>query len=231
MQLAHSLCLVTGASYGLGRALAVALAREGARLVLCARSDGPLEETAAVCEGAGARVLYQALDVTDRKAVAALAGRVQKKEGACDLLFGNAAVIHEPGRLWEIPADEFDEVVRVNVCGLANVLRSFLPPMVERGSGFVVNLSSTWGRVGAGEFTGYCASKFAVEGLSQALSEEVPEGMCVVSLNPGVIATPMLDVAFRGRTGGYPTPEEWAPGALDLLLRLGPQQNGEALTV
>ena len=231
MQLSGSLCLITGASQGLGKALAVALAGKGARLVLCARSATGLGKTVARCETLGANVLHEALDVSDPGAVESFATRVHEEAGPCDLLYGNAALIHRPAPLWEIPSEEFEEVLRVNVCGLATVLRAFLPPMVERGSGFVVNLSSTWGRSGAGEFTAYCASKFAVEGLTQALADEVPSGLCVVSLNPGVIATPMLDTAFRGRTQGCPTPQEWVKGAVTFLAQLGPQHHGQACSL
>jgi NAD(P)-dependent dehydrogenase (short-subunit alcohol dehydrogenase family) len=133
--------------------------------------------------------------------------------------------------LWEIGAREFSEVVDVNVKGTANVIRHFAPAMVKRKTGVIVNLSSGWGRSTDAEVAPYCASKWAIEGLTQSLAQELPSGMAAVPLNPGIVNTEMLQSAFGGSANNYPTAEEWAKIAVPFLLRLGPEDNGKQLTV
>src|SRR5262249_6905750 len=111
------------------------------------------------------------------------------------------------------------------------VLRCFLPAMIERGSGIIVNFSSGWGRSTSAEVAPYCATKWAMEGLTRALAQELPQGMAAVPLNPGIIDTDMLRSCFGRSAGDYPTAEEWAEYAVPFLLQLGPKDNGKALTV
>jgi len=111
------------------------------------------------------------------------------------------------------------------------VLRHFLPAMVARRKGVVVNFSSYWGRSGAAEVAPYCASKWAVEGLTAALAEELPQGMAAVALNPGIIHTEMLESCFGPSARQYLNPQQWAQAAVPFILSLGPQHNGQALTV
>jgi NAD(P)-dependent dehydrogenase (short-subunit alcohol dehydrogenase family) len=139
--------------------------------------------------------------------------------------------MNDPAPLWEVPAEEFDALIDVNVKGVANVIRAFVPAMVERGSGVIVNLSSGWGRSTSPEVAPYCASKYAVEGLTLALAQELPAGMAAVPLNPGVIDTDMLRQCWDEEAGAYPTAEEWAARAAPFLLGLGPKDNGRSLTV
>jgi len=106
--------------------------------------------------------------------------------------------VHGKGRIWKISAKEFSEVIDVNIKGVANVLRHFLPAMVERKSGVIVNFSSGWGRSTAAEVAPYCATKWAIEGLTQALAQELPAGMAAIPLNPGIINTEMLQSCFGG---------------------------------
>src|SRR6185295_7668060 len=91
--------------------------------------------------------------------------------------------------LWRVPVEEFDQVIDVNIKGVANVIRAFLPAMIERGNGVVVNFSSGWGRSTAADVAPYCATKWAIEGLTQALAQELPKGMAAVPVNPGIIDT------------------------------------------
>src|SRR4029079_14412946 len=97
--------------------------------------------------------------------------------------------------------------------------------------GVIVNISSGWGRSTAAEVAPYCASKWAVEGLTRALAQELPRGMAAVPLNPGIIDTDMLRTCFGGSAGNYPSPERWAEQAVPFLLGLGAKDNGQALTV
>jgi NAD(P)-dependent dehydrogenase (short-subunit alcohol dehydrogenase family) len=129
-----------------------------------------------------------------------------------------------------VPAGEFSTVVDVNIKGVANVIRHFLPAMVARKSGVIVNFSSGWGRATDAEVAPYCATKWAIEGMTRALAQELPRGMAAIPLNPGIIDTAMLRSCFGADAGHYPTAEEWAATAVPFLLRLGPADNGKPLT-
>jgi NAD(P)-dependent dehydrogenase (short-subunit alcohol dehydrogenase family) len=103
--------------------------------------------------------------------------------------------------------------------------------MVARKSGVCVNLSSGWGRSVDAGVSSYCASKFAVEALSQSVALEVPRGVCVVAVNPGIVKTDMLDTAFGASSSSYPPPEDLAPRFVRMLEKLGPAMNGRSLDV
>jgi NAD(P)-dependent dehydrogenase (short-subunit alcohol dehydrogenase family) len=139
--------------------------------------------------------------------------------------------MNTPAPLWEVPADDFDAVIDVNVKGMANVIRAFVPAMVARKRGVIVNLSSGWGRSTSPEVAPYCASKYAVEGLTLALAQELPRGMAAVPLNPGVIDTDMLRQAWADGASSYPKADQWAKSAAPFLLALGEKDNGRSLTV
>jgi len=219
---------ITGATRGLGRALADAFARGGHVVVGCGRSAGGIE---ALRAAHGPPHDFAAVDVADDPAVAAWADRILREAGTPDLLINNAALTNVPAMLWEVEAEEFDRVVDVNIKGVANVIRRLVPAMVARGSGVVVNLSSGWGRSTSPRVAPYCATKWAVEGLTRALAQELPAGMAAVPLNPGIIDTDMLRISFGGRASGFPDPATWAASAAPFLLGLGPKDNGKALTV
>ena len=154
-----------------------------------------------------------------------------REVGAPDLLLNNAAVINDPAPLWEVSAEEFGQVVDVNIKGVANVLRHAVPIMIERGEGVVVNFSSGWGRSTSPEVAPYCATKWAIEGLTEALSSELPGGLAAVALNPGVIDTDMLRSVWGEGAAAYATPEEWANQAVPFLEGLTSRNNGGSLSV
>jgi NAD(P)-dependent dehydrogenase (short-subunit alcohol dehydrogenase family) len=222
------LIVITGTSRGLGRAMVEEFIRRGHTVVGCGRS------TAAVAELAKRHRAphdFTALDVTSDPGLQAWANRILQSHGAPDLLLNNAALINRNAPLWEVSAQEFSDVVDVNLKGVANVIRHFVPAMVARRSGVIVNFSSGWGRSTSAEVAPYCATKWAMEGLSQALAQELPAGMAAVPLNPGVIDTDMLRSCFGGSAAAYPNATEWAARAVPFLLRIGPQDNGRPLTV
>ena len=133
--------------------------------------------------------------------------------------------------MWQVPAEEFDRLIDINIKGVANVIRHFLPAMTARKSGITINFSSAWGRSVSSEVAPYCASKWAIEGLTLALAEELPRGMAAIPLNPGVIDTDMLRSCFGAAAGSYPSPKKWSAKAVPFLLQLGPKDNGKPLTV
>jgi NAD(P)-dependent dehydrogenase (short-subunit alcohol dehydrogenase family) len=127
--------------------------------------------------------------------------------------------------------EDFDRLIDINVKGVANVIRHFVLAMVERKKGVIVNLSSGWGRSTSPEVAPYCASKWAIEGLTQALAQELPKGMAAVPLNPGIIDTDMLRQCFAEGAAAYPAADEWAELAAPFLLQLSAKDNGKSLTV
>src|SRR4051794_24604194 len=148
-----------------------------------------------------------------------------------NLLLNNAGVINKNAALWQVSAEEFDRVVDVNLRGVANVIRHVVPGMIERQRGVIVNFSSGWGRSTSPEVAPYCATKWAIEGLTRALAEELPRGMGAVPLDPGIINTDMLQSAWSDEANNYPDPAEWAERAVPFLLSLGAKDNGKPLSV
>src|SRR5439155_128355 len=174
---------------------------------------------------------FAAVDVTSDEQVGAWAEQVVSKHGAPDFLLNNAAIINRNAPLWKVSAAEFSDVMDVNIKGVANVIRHFVPAMIERGKGVIVNFSSGWGRSTDAEVAPYCASKWAIEGLTLSLAQELPKGLAAVSINPGVINTDMLQSCFGGSADGYNGPYEWAKKAVPFFLKLGASDNGKQLTV
>ncbi|AGA24609.1 SDR family oxidoreductase [Singulisphaera acidiphila] len=224
----RKIILITGATRGLGQAMAAGFAGLGHTVVGCGRTASAVEQ---LREELGAPHDFKAVDVADDGQVKAWATEVLKRFGPPDLLLNNAALINGNAPLWMVAADEFDRVVDVNLKGVANVLRAFVPAMVERQSGVIVNFSSGWGRSTAPEVAPYCATKWAIEGLTRALAQELPTGLAAVPLNPGIIDTEMLQSTFGSRAKHFLSPQAWAKIAVPFLLTLGPKDNGKPLSV
>ncbi len=220
--------IITGVTRGLGRALAESFIASGHQVLGCGRSRAQVDE---LTQHFGLPHDFAAVDVTDASAVTAWAQRLLAAGGPPDLLINNAAVINPNAPLWEVSTAAFDQVIDVNIKGVANVLRAIVPAMVARQRGVIVNLSSGWGRSVSPEVAPYCASKWAIEGLTRALAQELPAGMAAVPLNPGIIDTDMLRSCFGGEASSYPSPTQWARAAAPFLLQLGPRDNGRPATV
>jgi len=219
--------VITGVSRGLGRAMVDRFIAMGHRVAGCARSRSAVDELTHIY---GEPHLFQAVDVSNDEAVAAWAKNVLKQLGPPDLLINNAALINRNARLWEIGPDEFLSLLRVNIGGVHLTIRHFLPSMLERRCGVIVNFSSYWGRSTAPEVAPYCATKWAIEGLTQALAEELPPNLAAVVVNPGIIDTAMLRSCFGSQAAAYPKPGDWAKRVVPFLLSLGRTHNGRSLT-
>jgi NAD(P)-dependent dehydrogenase (short-subunit alcohol dehydrogenase family) len=220
--------VLTGATRGLGRAMTDGLIARGHTVLGCGRTKSALDE---LHKQHPAPHRFYKVDVSDDRQTRRWAESLLAEYGPPDLLINNAAVINANAPLWKVAARDFDYVIDVNIKGIANVIRWFVPAMVERGSGVIVNFSSGWGRSTSPEVAPYCATKWAVEGLTQALAAELPGGMAAVALNPGIIDTEMLRRCFGDEAGRYPTPSQWAAKAVPFLLEIGRKHNGKPLTV
>ncbi len=219
--------LLTGVSRGLGRALLGEFDRLGHRVLGCARSADAVHE---LQRDFGSPHCLQVVDVADDAQVQCWARRMLGEFDVPDVVINNAALMNRPGPIWSVPAAEFRQLMAVNVDGIFHMARHFLPAMVRRGSGVWVNVSSGWGRTTDGGVAPYCASKWAVEGLSQSMAHEVPQGMAVVALNPGIIDTDMLRLCWPGNAASFEGPMAWARRVAPWLLRLDESCNGQSLT-
>jgi NAD(P)-dependent dehydrogenase (short-subunit alcohol dehydrogenase family) len=207
--------------------MALLLMKRGHTVVGCARCENGIADL---------NHLYQApnrfdvVDVADERRVRRWANEVLADGGPPDLLINNAALINRNAPTWEVSPDEFSRVVDVNVKGVFYVIRNFVPAMVERGRGVIINLSSAWGRTTSPEVAPYCATKWAVEGLTGALAQELPSGMAAVSVSPGTVHTEMLESCFGPSAANCQSPDQWARRAVPYLLQLGAKDNGKPLT-
>lgn len=220
--------VITGVTRGLGLAMAEKFIELGHTVLGCGRSRDVIETLRRTYRTPHD---FAAVDVAQESQVEPWAARLLSSHGAPDLLINNAAVINQNAPLWQVPAEEFDRLFDVNVKGVANVIRHFVPAMIARKSGIIVNFSSGWGRSVDSDVAPYCASKWAIEGLTQALAEELPRGMGAVPLNPGVIDTDMLRSCFGGSASRYPSPKKWVEKAVPFILSLNSRHNGKQATV
>jgi len=222
------LIVITGVSRGLGRAMLEGFCRAGLFVAGCARDTAACRELQQLLPG---HCDVRPVDVTSEQQVEMWAKTLSERFPPPRLLINNAAVINPNARLWRVTEAEFQTVMDINVSGTARVIRHFTPGMIAAGSGVIVNFSSGWGRSTSAEVAPYCASKWAIEGLTLALAQELPRGLAAVSLNPGVIDTDMLRSCFREGAAGYPAPSAWAERAVPFLLSLSSRHNGHQLTV
>ncbi len=222
--------MITGCTRGLGLAMTRSFAARGWRVSGCGTKPDAVERLAQELDEKESGHLIRTCDVTSAEDVNAMAEEILNTAGAPDLLLNNAAVINTNAPLWQVPPEEFSRVIDVNLKGVHLLLRAFLPAMIARGNGVIVNFSSGWGRSTSPEVAPYCCTKWGVEGLTQALSQELPPGLAAVALNPGIIDTDMLQSTFGAGSSDFPDPAAWALKAVPFLEKLGPRDNGKALT-
>lgn len=181
--------IVTGASSGLGRATALALAEAGVQVALMARSEEDLREVSDEIEAAGGRALVLPVDLADERQIQETIGQTLDAFGSIDLLV-NAAGTDAPGPVEELDVEGWDRTLNVNLRAPFLLSKAIFPHLREAGGGTIINISSVAGKKGWAGAAAYCASKFGLTGFSQALAEEGrPHGIRVCILYPGAMAT------------------------------------------
>ena len=201
MQLAGQIALITGGSRGIGRATALAFAKEGADIAFCHLDDDPkANETAAEITALGRRALHRSLDVADIAAGKKFAAHVEQTFGPIDILFNNAGMnIRKPFEAYT--ETEFDRIIGVHLKGMFFMAQAVYPAMAARGTGCIINVASQRGLKGAVNSAPYSAAKAAIIGFTRALAwEATPKGVRVNAIAPGPIVTDLtaaMDPADR----------------------------------
>lgn len=228
-KLRDTVVVVTGASSGIGRATALALAQSGATVVLAARRRDALEEVRAQCEGLGGRALAVPTDVTDEGAVRALARRAVETFGRIDVWVNNAAVTLF-GRFEEVPPDAFRRVMETNFFGYVHGARAVLPFFREQGTGVLINNASVMGVIGQPFTSAYASSKWAIRGFSESLRMELFDtDIAVCTVLPASIDTPLFQQGanYSGRTPKAISPVYPAELVAEAILELATKPERE----
>ncbi len=213
MKLDGKVALVTGASQGIGKAVASAFVREGAEVIVTARDLTRLEAVAAEIRTGGGNVVPLQADVADRRQVQGLAGEIEKRFGRLDIVVNNASLLGPRAHIHEYPEEDWEAVIAVNLHGPFFVIKACLPLTISAGGGSIINVSSGVGRIGKARWGAYAASKFGLEGLTQLLAAELQAlHIRVNAVNPGGTRTSMRAAAYPEEDPmTLPTPEQITP--------------------
>tara|TARA_B100002052_G_C15847455_1_gene583243 strand:+ start:562 stop:1269 length:708 start_codon:yes stop_codon:yes gene_type:complete len=219
--------VISGSTSGLGKEMSIEFAKRGWLVAGLGKTKAKVDEMTKIM---GVKHQIKECDVSCNKSVKSFSENIIKKLGVPKLLINNAAVMNAPKPVWEVPREEFDHLTHVNINGVANMIRHFLPSMLEKRQGMIINLSSGWGRSTSPDVAPYCATKWAIEGLSGALAQELPQGMGCIALNPGVIDTDMLRKCWGNGAELYQKPRDWAKLAVPFIENLTYQDNGKQMS-
>jgi len=183
--------VVTGSGRGIGAAIALEFARNGAKVVVTGRDAHELEETAERIKEAGGEALVVEADVTKLKDIRGMLDKTVKKFGKTDILVNNAGILHH-GPFADMPDDMIDAIVNVNLVGLMHCTKEVIPHMRKNGSGLIINISSVAGKQGFADIAVYCATKFGVIGFTESLAQELEkDGIAVYAICPTSTQTKM----------------------------------------
>ncbi|TLS34944.1 SDR family NAD(P)-dependent oxidoreductase [Pseudalkalibacillus caeni] len=224
--------MITGASKGLGKAIAKAFAKQGANLAICARGKEQLHQTADELEALGANVLAVAADASLPRDVERFVAMVEAAFGRIDVLVNNASMLGPSPMpyLLDYPEEDFLEVLRVNAAGPFLATRRVLPGMLQRNSGSVINVTSEAGHIGYEGWGAYGVSKFALEGLTEIWAEEVEgTGVRINMVDPGEMDTEMHDLAVPDCDYELADPEDLTDVFLYLASEDAKGTNGKRL--
>ena len=202
MRFKDRLVVVTGGGYGIGRGIALAFGREGAHVVLAARSRGKLEAVAGELRAMGTRPLVAEVSVSDEAAVAAMVRSAESEYGRIDVLVNNAGIAGPAGLARDIDSGGWRETIDTNLTGAFLCAKHVARGMIERKAGAIVNIGSVAGRIGYALRSPYAASKWGMIGLSHSLAAELgPHGVRVNIVLPGSTEGERLERVIRERAG------------------------------
>lgn len=189
MSIDKKVAIITGAGKGIGRATALALAKEGVSLGLIARTEADLQAVAKEAESYGVRVAYATADIMENDQVEQAVEKLYSELGTFHILINNAGIA-KFGSFLELSVEEWEKIVRVNLFGMYYVTRAVLPKLMEQKSGDIINISSTAGEKGGPVTSAYSASKFGVLGLTESLAMEARKhNIRVTALTPSTVVT------------------------------------------
>ena len=223
----RKLIIITGVTRGLGRALSDQYLKMGHTVIGCGRNAEIIKKMSAKYP---TNTNFQALDVSDYESVIFWANRIIKSFGSPDFLLNNAGIMNDNRNLWEVSKRNFSEVVDTNIKGIFNTVKGYVPEMINQKRGIIVNFSSGWGRTTSPKVAPYCTSKWAVEGLTKSLAQELPQGLSAVALSPGVIDTDMLRLCWGNSASAHEKPETWAQRVAPYILKISSKDNGASIT-
>ena len=227
-RLEDQVAIVTGGGRGIGRAICLALAREGADIVIAARTVSEIEETSKLVKELGSRALAISTDVRKEDDVVHLISKAMNSFGKIDILVNDAGVAYRKS-LVETSSQEYDEIIDTNVKGTFLCTKYALPHMLENDTGRIINLSSGAGKQGIPQLFVYCASKFAIIGMTESLAYEVGDRMRVYAVCPGRVDTGMYRAMYRKKP--LLKPEHIAEKVLELCLPQTRAPSGSSIEI
>lgn len=231
-RLQGKVALISGAGRGIGKSTAELFAREGASVVLCSRTSQELSCVASTIKDWGGSVLSVQTDIRAPQEVTQLVQAALTQFGKIDILINNAGILGPLVSLTEYPLSDWDQVLRSNLDGTFYLTREVVRQMTNQGSGgCIISLSSSVGRIGRGGWGAYAVSKFAIEGLTQVLADDLRpyNNMCVMTYNPGGTRTRMRAEAYPNENpDALPGPMEAANALLYLTTQASPAISGRA---
>ena len=224
--------LITGITSGIGLSLVKELSNCGHNIIGCSRDISKFNQLQL---SQPENHLFTQVDVSNDNLVKHWADEVYSRYDRIDIIINNAGTKSKLLPIWEIPTDDFEQTIKTNVFGVVNIIRNFVPKMVENKAGTIINLTSEWGKYADAYVSSYCASKFAVEGLTQSLAKELPKGMLAVALNPYFVRTQLLEsckeLFLPGEYELSISPDEWAKFSVPKILTIDHAYNGKSITV
>jgi 3-oxoacyl-[acyl-carrier protein] reductase len=205
--------IITGGSRGLGKATAIAFAKEGIDVAITGRNEAVLKETVSELEQFGIKAIYSVFDVSDYESVKSSIKNIVSELGSIDILVNNAGIAAF-GSLNEMKVAEWSQIIQTNLMGMYYVTKEVLPYLINQNEGEIINVSSTAGLSGNASTSAYSASKFAVIGMSESLMKEVRKNnIRVCTLTPSTIASDMsieLGIADKDSEDSVLQPEDFA---------------------
>ena len=223
----NKICVITGAASGIGRALAITLAEQGAVLALSDINETGLSETVEKVGGSN-KIMNDVFDMADAEAIASYAQKVKQTLGAADYVF-NVAGLTRVGNFVDTPLESMEKVMDVNYWGVVRMSKAFLDQILSK-KGTLVNISSVFGFIGYAGQTHYCASKFAVRGFTETLAQELKgTGVGICSVHPGGIATNIARNAIADKLPDNGASREEMDAAFDKMAITSPEKAAKVI--